>query len=153
VKDDVKKDWSLDEQRTRLAKFTDDLVKQLTSGKSLEDLAKEQNTQILVTEPLKRNGLTVNVLPVAVTQAFALPQGGFGSAPSGVDEGRIVFQVDKVEAPAPLEGQALEALKRQLRIFVGEDIIGEYFSALEARYGVTINRQALTKLAGGSEEQ
>ena len=59
-----------------------------------------------------------------------------------------MFQVDKVEAPAPLEGQALEALKRQLKIFVGEDIIGEYFSALEARYGVTINRQALTKTRG-----
>jgi peptidyl-prolyl cis-trans isomerase D len=153
VKDEVKKDWSLDEQRTRLAKFTDELVKQLNSGKSLEDLAKEQNTQVLVTEPLKRNGLTVNVLPVAVTQAFALPQGAYGSAPSGVDEGRIVFQVDKVEAPAPLEGQSLEALKRQLKLFVSEDIIGEYFSALEARYGVTINRQALSKLAGGGEEQ
>ena len=69
----------------------------LSSGKTLEDLAKEQNTQVLVTEPLKRSGLTVNVLPVAVTQAFALPQGGYGSAPSGVEEGRIVFQVDKVD--------------------------------------------------------
>ena len=78
VKDEVKKDWSLDEQRTRLAKFTDELVKQLSSGKTLEDLAKEQNTQVMVTEPLKRDGLTVNVLPVAVTQAFALPQGGYG---------------------------------------------------------------------------
>ena len=29
VKDEVKKDWSLEEQRTRLAKYTDDLVKQL----------------------------------------------------------------------------------------------------------------------------
>src|SRR4029078_9422572 len=67
VKDEVKKDWSLDEQRNRLVKFTDELVKQLSSGKALEDLAKEQNTQVLVTEPLKRNGLTVNVLPVAVT--------------------------------------------------------------------------------------
>jgi peptidyl-prolyl cis-trans isomerase D len=153
VKDEVTKDWSLDEQRTRLVKFTDELVKQLKSGKSLEDLAKEQNTQVVVTEPLKRNGLTVNVLPVAVTQAFALPQGGYGSAPSGVEEGRIVFQVDKVEAPAPLEGPSLEALKRQLKLFISEDIIGEYFSALENRYGVTINRQALAKLAGGSEEQ
>jgi peptidyl-prolyl cis-trans isomerase D len=153
VKDEVKKDWTGDEQRTRLAKHTDELVKQLASGKSLEDLAKEQNTQVLSTEPLKRNGLTVNVLPVAVTQAFALPQGGYGSAPSGVDEGRIVFQVDKVAAPPPLEGPILEALKRQLRLFMGEDIIGEYFSALEDRYGVTINRQAIAKLAGGSEEQ
>jgi peptidyl-prolyl cis-trans isomerase D len=153
VKDEVKKDWSLEEQRTRLAKYTDDLVKQLQSGKTLEDLAKELNTQVLPTEPLKRSGLTVNVLPTAVTQAFALPQGGYGSAPSGVDEGRIVFQVDKVTPPPPLDGPSLDALKRQLKVFVGEDIIGEYFSALQARYGVTINRQALAKLAGGSEEQ
>jgi peptidyl-prolyl cis-trans isomerase D len=153
VKDEVKKDWSLEEQRTRLAKYTDDLVKQLHPGKTLEDLAKELNTQVLPTEPLKRSGLTVNVLPTAVTQAFALPQGGYGSAPSGVDEGRIVFQVDKVTPPPPLDGPSLDALKRQLKVFVGEDIIGEYFSALQARYGVTINRQALAKLAGGSEEQ
>jgi peptidyl-prolyl cis-trans isomerase D len=153
VKDEVKKDWSLGQQRTRLAKYTDDLVKQLNAGKSLEDLAKELNTQVMVTEPLKRDGLTVNVLPAAVTQAFSLPQSGYGSAPSGVDEGRIVFQVDNVTPPAPLEGPSLEALKRQLKNFIGEDIVGEYFSALEARYGVTINRQALAKLAGGSEEQ
>jgi peptidyl-prolyl cis-trans isomerase D len=153
VKDKVKKDWSLDQQRTGLAKYTDDLVKQLNAGKSLEELAKDLNTQVMVTEPLKRDGLTVNVLPTAVTQAFSLPQSGYGSAPSGVDEGRIVFQVDKVTPPPPLEGPSLEALKRQLKNFIGEDIVGEYFSALEARYGVTINRQALAKLAGGSEEQ
>jgi len=153
VKDEVQKDWSLDQQRTRLAKYTDDLVKQLNAGKSLEDLAKDLNTQAMVTEPLKRDGLTVNVLPTAVTQAFSLPQSGYGSAPSGVDEGRIVFQVDKVTPPSPLEGPNLEALKRQLKNFIGEDIVGEYFSALEARYGVTINRQALAKLAGSSEEQ
>lgn len=153
VKDKVKKDWSLDQQRTGLAKYTDDLVKQLNAGKSLEELAKDLNTQVMVTEPLKRDGLTVNVLPTAVTQAFSLPQSGYGSAPSGVDEGRIVFQIDKVTPPPPLEGPSLEALKRQLKNFIGEDIVGEYFSALEARYGVTINRQALAKLAGGSEEQ
>ncbi len=153
VKDEVKKDWTLEEQRTRLAKYTDDLVKHLGAGKTLEDFAKELNTQIVPTEPLKRSGVTVNVLPAAVTQAFALPQGGYGSAASGVDESRIVFQVDKV-APAPaLDPPSLDALQRQLKVFVGEDVIGEYFSALEARYGVNINRQALSKLAGGNEEQ
>jgi peptidyl-prolyl cis-trans isomerase D len=153
VKDEVKKDWTLEEQRTRLAKYTDDLVKQLGAGKTLEDLAKELNTQIVPTEPLKRSGVTVNVLPAAVTQAFALPQGGYGSAASGVDEGRIVFQVDKVTPAPPLDPPSLDALQRQLKVFVGEDVIGEYFSALEARYGVTMNRQALSKLAGGNEEQ
>ena len=153
VKDEVKKDWSLDEQRTRLVKYTEDLVKQLSGGKTLEDVAKDLKTQAVPTEPLKRDGLTINVLPVAVTQAFALPQGGYGSAPSGVEEGRIVFQVDKVTPPAPLDQPSLEALKRQIKNFISEDIVGEYFSALESRYGVTINQQALAKLAGGNEEQ
>ena len=153
VKDEVKKDWSLDERRTRLAKYTEDLVKQLSGGKTLEDVAKDLKTQAVPTEPLKRDGLTINVLPVAVTQAFALPQGGYGSAPSGVEEGRIVFQVDKVTPPAPLDQPSLEALKRQIKNFISEDIVGEYFSALESRYGVTINQQALAKLAGGNEEQ
>ena len=153
VKDEVKKDWSLDEQRTRLVKYTEDLVKQLSGGKTLEDVAKDLKTQAVPTEPLKRDGLTINVLPVAVTQAFALPQGGYGSAPSGVEEGRIVFQVDKVTPPPPLDQPSLEALKRQIKNFISEDIVGEYFSALESRYGVTINQQALAKLAGGNEEQ
>ncbi|MGD0532229.1 MAG: peptidyl-prolyl cis-trans isomerase, partial [Methyloceanibacter sp.] len=152
VKEEVTKDWRLDEERSRLAKYTDDLVKGLIGGKTLEDLAKELNTEVLTTEPLKRNGMTVNVLPNAVAQAFSLPQGGYGSAPSGVNEARIVFQVDKVAPPPPLDVPSLEALKRQLKLFVGEDIIGEYFSALEARYGVTVNQQAVAKLAGGSEE-
>ena len=153
VKDEVKKDWSLDEQRTRLVKYTEDLVKQLSGGKTLEDVAKDLKTQAVPTEPLKRDGLTINVLPVAVTQAFALPQGGYGSAPSGVEEGRIVFQVDKVTPPPPLDQPSLEALKRQIKNFISEDIVGEYFSALESRYGLTINQQALAKLAGGNEEQ
>jgi peptidyl-prolyl cis-trans isomerase D len=154
VKDEVAKDWKLDEERTRLAKYTDELVKQLSSGsKTLDDIAKELNTQVLPTEPLKRSGLTVNVLPAAVAQAFALPQGSYGSAPSGVNEARIVFQVDKITPAPPLDAMSMAALTRQLKQFMGEDIIGEYFSALESRYGVTVNKQALAKLAGNSEEQ
>ena len=153
VKEDLKKDWLVDEERSRLAKYTEDLVKSLSGGKPLEDVAKDLNGQVLVTEPLKRNGMTVNVLPNAVLQAFSLPQGGYGSAPSGVDEGRIVFQVDKVTPPPPLEAPSQEQLKHRLANFIGEDIIGEYFSALEDRYGVSVNQQALAKLAGGGEEQ
>jgi len=154
VKDEVVKDWKLDEERTRLAKYTDELVKQLSSGsKTLDDIAKELNTQVLPTEPLKRSGLTVNVLPAAVAQAFSLPQGAYGSAPSGVNESRIVFQVDKITPAPPLDAMSTAGLTRQLKRFMGEDIIGEYFSALESRYGVTVNKQALAKLAGNSEEQ
>jgi peptidyl-prolyl cis-trans isomerase D len=102
---------------------------------------------------MSRTGMAINILPNAVQQAFALPQGGYGSSPSGINEGRIVFKVDKVTAPPPLDDQSADQLKVRLSQFVGEDIIGEYFTALEQRYGVSVNQQALAKLAGTGEEQ
>ena len=152
VKDEVAKDWREDAERTRLAKYTDGLLQSLKDGKTLEDIANELNTEVLPTEPLKRSGLTANVLPSAVAQAFALPQGGYGSAPSGVDGGRIVFQVDKIAPPPPLADPNTEQLKRQLNTFMSDDMLAEYFTALEQRYGVTVNQAALAKLAGGEQQ-
>ena len=152
VKDEVTKDWRTDETRARVAKYAQDLVNSLSGGKTLEDVAKELNVEVLTSDPLKRDSITVNVLPAAVAQAFTLPEKGYGSAPSGVEEGRIVFQVDKVTPPTPLEAAEAEQLKRQIGLLISEDAIAEYFSALESRYGVSVNQQALAKLVGSSEE-
>jgi peptidyl-prolyl cis-trans isomerase D len=152
VKDAVATDWREDAERNRLAKYTDGLEQSLKDGKSLEDLAKELNTEVLPTEPLKRDGLTANVLPAAVAQAFALPQGGYGSALTGLDGARIVFQVDKIAPPAPLDAPTTDQLKRQMNTFISDDMLAEYFSALEDRYGVTVNKAALAKLAGGEQQ-
>jgi peptidyl-prolyl cis-trans isomerase D len=152
VKDEATKDWKADEVRARVAKYAQDLVASLSGGKTLEDVAKDLNEQILTSEPLKRDGIAVNVLPAAVAQAFTLPEKGYGSAPSGIEEGRIVFQVDKVTPPTPLDPSEAERLKQQIGLLIGEDAIAEYFSALENRYGVSVNEQALAKLVGTSEE-
>jgi peptidyl-prolyl cis-trans isomerase D len=148
VKDKLTEGWREQKTRDLMTKHTDGLVKQLTDGKSLDDLAKELTTQVVVSEPLKRNGMTVNILPNALLQAFALPQGGYGSAPTGVEEGRIVFQVDKVTPPAPLDAVNQNEPKRRLANFIGEDVIGEYFMSLEDRYGVSVNQAAIAKLTG-----
>ena len=66
-------------------------------------MAKDLNVEVLTSEPLKRDGMAVYILPAAVQQAFTLPEGGYGSAPSGIGEGRIVFKVDKVTPPRPIE--------------------------------------------------
>jgi peptidyl-prolyl cis-trans isomerase D len=152
VKDEVAKDWLSDEVRTRVAKYAQDLVSALNGGKTLEDVAKDLNVEVLTSDPLKRDGITVNVFPASVAQAFTLPEKGYGSAPSGVEEGRIVFQVDKVTTPPPLDAAEADRLKHQLGLLISEDAIAEYVSALEARYGVSINQQALAKLIGSGEE-
>jgi peptidyl-prolyl cis-trans isomerase D len=152
VKDEVAKDWRGEEVRTRVAKYAQDLVSALTGGKTLEDAAKDLNVEVLTSDPLKRDGITVNILPATVAQAFTLPEKGYGSAPSGAEEGRIVFQVDTITAPPPLDAAEADRLKHQLGLLISEDAIAEYFSALEARYGVSVNQQALAKLIGSGEE-
>jgi peptidyl-prolyl cis-trans isomerase D len=152
VKNEVAKDWRSEAVHTRVAKYAQDLVNALNGDKTLEDVAKDLNVEVLTSDPLKRDGLTVNVLPATVAQAFTLPEKGIGSAPSGVDEGRIVFQVDKVTPPPPLNEAEAQRLKHQLGLLISEDAIAGYFSALESRYGVSINQQALAKLIGSGEE-
>ncbi|HZJ11363.1 MAG TPA: peptidylprolyl isomerase, partial [Methyloceanibacter sp.] len=152
VEDEVAKLWRTDEMRNRAATYGQELVDSLTGGKTLEDLGKELNTEVLTSDALKRDGITVNVLPPTVAQAFTLPEGGYGSAASGIGEGRIVFKVDKVNTPTTLQENEITRLKQQIGLLISEDAIAEYFSALETRYGVNVNRQALAKLIGSGEE-
>ena len=153
VTEEVKKAWRAEEIRTRLAKATQDLVNALSAGsKTLEDIAKEFNGEVMTSDPLKRNDIGVNVLPAAVAQAFTLPQGGYGSAPSGIDEGRIVFKVEAVTPPPEPDAAGLAQVKEQLGLFVSDDVIAEYFGALEKRYGVNVNQQALARLTGTGEQ-
>jgi peptidyl-prolyl cis-trans isomerase D len=152
VKAEVEKGWRAEEARNRMAKFSQELINSLNSGKTLEDIAKELNVEVLTSDALKRDGITANILPATVAQAFTLPEGGFGTAPSGIEEGRVVFKVDKVTAPPPVDEGTATRLKQQLALLMGEDAISEYFAALENRYGVTINKQALDKLVGTGEE-
>jgi len=153
VRADVEKDWRTEETRKKVAAYTQDLVNQLSSGsKTLEDVAKELNTSVVPTTPLRRGDVTVNVLQPAVEQAFALPKGGFGSAASGVEEGRIVFQVNDIVVPPELNEHVLKQLEARVGRILSEDMVTEYFGALENRYGVSVNRPALAKLVGTSEE-
>jgi peptidyl-prolyl cis-trans isomerase D len=152
VRDEAETGWREEETRNQVAKFTKGLVASLSSGsKSLDDVATELNAEVLPTSGLKRDDITVNVLPPAVAQAFTLPKGGYGSAASGVDEGRIVFEVQDIIAPPALDERTTRRLKAQLGLLLSEDTIAEYFGALESRYGVKVNQQALAKLVGTSE--
>ncbi|HET7211189.1 MAG TPA: peptidyl-prolyl cis-trans isomerase [Methyloceanibacter sp.] len=152
VKDKVAKNWRAEAARTKAAKYAQELVASLNAGKTLEDIAKDLNVEVLTSDPLKRESITVNVLPASVQQAFALPEKGYGSGPSGVEEGRIIFQVDKVTPPEALDDKERERITKEIELLLRQDAIDEYSGALEKRYGVSINQQALAKLIGSGEE-
>jgi peptidyl-prolyl cis-trans isomerase D len=153
VRSEVEKGWRQEATRNQVKAFAEELLSELTAGsKTLDDVAKELGQEVLPTSALKRDDITVNVLPAAVQQAFALPKGGFGSAASGVDEGRILFKVDDIVEPPEVDQRALRQLNSRIGLLYSEDIIAEYFSELEQTYGVQINRPALARLTGSGEE-
>ena len=115
VKDEVAKDWRTRRAADQVAKYRARPGHQPERpARRSKSVAKDLNVEILTSDALKRDGITVNVLPAAVAQAFTLPEKGFGSAASGVDEGRIVFQVDKVTAAKAARCRRGERLEEQL---------------------------------------
>ena len=52
VKDEVAKDWHIEEERTKVAKYAQELVSSLSGGsKSLDDIAKDLKVEVLTSEP------------------------------------------------------------------------------------------------------
>ena len=85
--------------RTKVAKYAQDLVTSLNGGKTLEDIAKDLNVEVITSDPLKRDGITVYVLPAAVAQAFTLPEKGYGSAPSARTKAASSFRSTRSRRP------------------------------------------------------
>lgn len=148
VKDDAAKLWRRDDRQARLAAFTDKMVDELKTGKSFQDVAKEIGTDVETTVPLKRTGIALNVLPPAVKQAFALPAKGFGSAEAGVQGARIIFQVDAIHPAEPLPAPAKAQLEQRLKLYVSDDVLAQYFDALQDRYNVSVNTAVIGRLTG-----
>ncbi|MFD0987233.1 SurA N-terminal domain-containing protein [Methyloligella solikamskensis] len=153
VKTEVGRMWRQDDRQKRLAEYTSKLVDELKSGETtLGDIAEEHDEDVVTTQPLKRSGMALNVLPQAVAQAFSLPEKGYGSAEAGVQGSRILFQVEDVMAPKELDGPARAELERQLKLFVSDDILSQYFGALQDRYQVTVNQEAINRLTGAEQQ-
>jgi len=99
-----------------------------------------------VTRNTSPPGLSQN----AVQQAFALPKGGAMSAPSVGGKARTILRVvDIFPAPAPTPEQTAR-LKDELTRQMQSDVLAEYVSALEARFGLSVNDEALKQVLGGA---
>jgi peptidyl-prolyl cis-trans isomerase D len=98
-----------------------------------------------VTRATSPPGLTSN----AVQQAFTLPKGRAASAPTTDGRGRTIIRVAEISpAPDPTPEQ-IAALKTELTRQLQSDILAEYISGLQARYGLSVNQEALRQALGG----
>jgi peptidyl-prolyl cis-trans isomerase D len=145
---DVKTRWLDLETGKALTEAAAKLVERALKGETLEALSKEAGGKVertaAITRTSSHNGLTAD----GIRQAFALPRGAVSSTASSDGSTRTLFRVlDVVAAPPPTAEQTTrlrEELERSARL----DTLNTYVGALQQRYGVTVNQQALQQALG-----
>lgn len=152
VKPDVEKAWREAEHKKLLQELARKLVARLNAGETIEALAKEQGVKLETTVPATRSATVTGASRAAVSQAFALAEGGFGQAESPDGQSRTVFRVAKITLPPPPTKEQDERLTGELARQLGSDRIGEYVTAVQDRIGSNID-QAVMRQALGLDRQ
>jgi peptidyl-prolyl cis-trans isomerase D len=146
---EVKTQFMDQQRRSEVSNLATKFVDRLNQGEALEAVATAAAAKAETTNPVTRStsppGLTAN----AVQQAFTLPKGRAASAPTTDGKGRSIIRVSEIiPAPAPTPEQTA-ALKTELNRQLQTDILAEYIAGLQARYGLSLNQEALKQALGG----
>jgi len=149
VKAEVKTAVMEADRRKEITSLASKLVERLGKGETAEALAAELGAKLEKTPAVTRNTSPPGLSQNAVQQAFALPKGGATSTPAPGGKARTILRVvDVIPAPTPTPEQTAR-LKDELARQMQSDILGEYVSALEARFGLSVNDEALKQALGG----
>ena len=116
------------------------------------DTVKEQVKKITTTKPLMRQDNAEGIAHAGLTQAFALAKGAVGHADTGAG-GRVLLRVDTITTPAAPEKAEADSLAAEISRQMTEDLANQYMAALQARYGVKVNRDAIDRASGRTATQ
>jgi peptidyl-prolyl cis-trans isomerase D len=150
----VKTDVVEQERLKEIAAYSGKIVDRLKAGETtFEALAKELGANVDKTKPLTRTATPPGLTQSAVLQAFALPKGGAGSAATADGKARTIIRVADVIPAPPATSEQTEHLKTELTRQLQGDILSEYVSGLQKRYGLTVNQELLKQALGTEREQ
>ena len=146
AKPEVEKEQRAEEVDKALAGKADDLVKQLSAGASVADVAKSAGVAAKSAADIHRDEQTS--LPEAVAAAiFRQPADGAGSA--ATPDGRIVFKITADKTP-PVEfvDPRVKEMASRLDASTRESLLDQYVAALRRSLGVVVHQDALQSAEG-----
>ena len=153
VKAEVKALYMKSERRRVLSELAGKLVERINSGTPLATVAAEVGGRPETTPPLTRSTVPQGLPQAAVTQAFALPQGQAGSAETSDGRTRVIFKVVEAKPAPPPTQEQVDRIAKELRQQMSNDVLTEYVTALQGKFGVRINEPALRRAIGlGTDE-
>ena len=153
VRDEVIAKWKEDETRKALSKRAAEMVEQGRAGATIEALAKEIDAEVKTTEPFKRSGTPEGLPRTAVSQAFTLALDAFSSAATDDGEGRVIFQLTKIDTPkGDPPKEVAEALSTQLAGGIENDLLLQYIAGLRQTYPVSVNEAVFNRVTGRTNQ-
>lgn len=148
VKDKAIVAWTDAEAQVRLTAKADEMVKALTSGTPIDDLAKAASVEVETASGVTRQTGDAGLGAEGVNAAFAGPKGHVAAIP-GPDGTRVVLSVTEVVNPPMPEGagDAVD-IADKIATAVGQGLYGQYLSAAQEEFGTTVNQSLLNAAIG-----
>ncbi len=148
IKADVKTRWINAERQQDIVKLAETIVERVKGGTTLDTVAKELSLKVDLVLPATRSTSPQGMAAPAVQQGFALPKGATYSAASANNQSRSIIRVTEVQAAAPATKEQTDRLRSELTRGAQTDTVNAYVTALQNRYGTTINEPAIRQVLG-----
>jgi len=147
AKPEVEKQWRAEEVDKALAGKADDLVKQISAGGNIADVAKGAGAEMKTATDVHR--AEQGPLPESVVAAiFRQPADGAGSA--ATPDGRVVFKITADRTPpVDFADARVKGMASELENSTRESVLDQYVAALRRTLGVAIHQDALQSAEGG----
>jgi peptidyl-prolyl cis-trans isomerase D len=151
VRNDVLAMWRTEEQRKRLQKFADDMVKRGNAGASMASLASPLGVAPLKSDPLPRFQPSAVFSQEALKNLFDTKVGGFFSGPVTDGKSYLVARVDSSQQQGEAAGDPQAAMYANIlnQAFLG-DVVAQFSNGLRRE---TCGRRTVLESVMGSHLQ
>lgn len=149
VKTLVAAQWMQDQQAAKAAQLAEDIKARLTAGENAKAVAQSLGFDAFTTEPFNRlgNGLEQGALPATLIEdSFALKSNEVTLAP-GTGAHTVARLVSVTEAPIDPADALYKAIHDQALQGLQADLAAQLSNALQERFPVSVNQNALNDLA------
>ena len=139
--------WKQQEMDRRVLQKAESINAELAKGKSLTQIASENNITVQQANALTRLGTGVDLSKEALAAIFSGPTNSTGIAPGNDEQTKLVFKVTATTEPASISPETLDAqTKEQLSLSLRQDVFAQYLFALEAAHGVEPNNAIIQQI-------
>lgn len=146
AKPEVEKQWRAEEVDKALAGKAEDLVKQISAGGNIADVAKAAGAEVKTATDVHR--AEQGSLPESVVAAlFREPADGAGSA--ATPDGRVVFKMTADRTPpVDFADARVKAMASELETGTRNSVLDQYVAALRKALGVSVHPDVLQSAEG-----